>query len=295
MRCRDPVVSGAGSGAAAGVQDRRAHSLGQRSGETRQPCHGEPDREGFPADRQRRRSRRSKRSRSNRCRSTCTLFLDTSGSTAGKLDDMKRDVQGIVKMLRPGDRFRLLTIGDSVDEPVPLGSGGHRGQPVVWRGGRHFAGARRARAGAAAPSRSRSPPPRRRHDRSAGLRQRRLVGAVARAGVALRGGAAPRRSVGERRRCRVSHPHVLAARTGRRAGDHRGGRGAHRRDAARSVVSCSGRRCCARFGRSSTSSVRATCCATRHPASDAAAGTRSSCEVPSMSGVTIRARQGYFD
>ena len=48
-----------------------------------------------------------------------TLFLDTSGSTAGKLDDMKRDVQGIIKMLRPGDRFRLLTIADSVDEPVP--------------------------------------------------------------------------------------------------------------------------------------------------------------------------------
>jgi VWFA-related protein len=48
-----------------------------------------------------------------------TLFLDTSGSTAGKLDDMKRDVQGIIRMLRSGDRFRLLTIADSVDEPVP--------------------------------------------------------------------------------------------------------------------------------------------------------------------------------
>ncbi|HET9373053.1 MAG TPA: hypothetical protein VFO19_22480 [Vicinamibacterales bacterium] len=47
-----------------------------------------------------------------------TLFLDTSGSTAGKLDDMTRDVQGIIKMLRPADRFRLLTIGDSVNEPV---------------------------------------------------------------------------------------------------------------------------------------------------------------------------------
>jgi hypothetical protein len=47
-----------------------------------------------------------------------SLFLDTSGSTAGKLDDMKRDVQGIIRLLRPGDRFRLLTIGDSVDEPV---------------------------------------------------------------------------------------------------------------------------------------------------------------------------------
>jgi VWFA-related protein len=48
-----------------------------------------------------------------------TLFLDTSGSTAGKLDEMKRDVQGIVKLLRPGDRFRLLTIGDSVYQTVP--------------------------------------------------------------------------------------------------------------------------------------------------------------------------------
>jgi VWFA-related protein len=48
-----------------------------------------------------------------------TLFLDTSASTAGKLDDMKQDVQGIVSLLRPGDRFRLLTIGDSVYETVP--------------------------------------------------------------------------------------------------------------------------------------------------------------------------------
>ncbi len=48
-----------------------------------------------------------------------TLFLDTSGSTAGRLDEMKQDVQGIVRLLRPGDRFRLLTIGDSVYESVP--------------------------------------------------------------------------------------------------------------------------------------------------------------------------------
>ncbi len=48
-----------------------------------------------------------------------SLFLDTSGSTSGKLDDMKRDVQAIVKLLRPGDRFRLLTIGDAVYEAVP--------------------------------------------------------------------------------------------------------------------------------------------------------------------------------
>lgn len=48
-----------------------------------------------------------------------TLFLDTSGSTAGKLDEMKHDVQAIVPMLRTGDRFRLLTIGDSVYTSVP--------------------------------------------------------------------------------------------------------------------------------------------------------------------------------
>ena len=48
-----------------------------------------------------------------------TLFLDTSGSTAGHLDDMKKDVQTIVQFLRVGDRFRLLTIGDSVYESVP--------------------------------------------------------------------------------------------------------------------------------------------------------------------------------
>jgi VWFA-related protein len=48
-----------------------------------------------------------------------TLFLDTSGSTEGKLEDMKRDLQAIAAMLRPGDRFRLLTIGDAVEQPVP--------------------------------------------------------------------------------------------------------------------------------------------------------------------------------
>jgi hypothetical protein len=48
-----------------------------------------------------------------------TLFLDTSGSTSGHLDDMKKDVQTIVQFLRASDRFRLLTIGDSVYESVP--------------------------------------------------------------------------------------------------------------------------------------------------------------------------------
>jgi VWFA-related protein len=48
-----------------------------------------------------------------------TLFLDTSGSTSGRLDEMKRDVQNIIKLLRASDRFRLLTITDAVEEPVP--------------------------------------------------------------------------------------------------------------------------------------------------------------------------------
>ena len=53
-----------------------------------------------------------------------TLFLDTSGSTAGKLDEMRHDVQSILQLLRPGDRFRLLTIGDAVDPAVPWVSAG---------------------------------------------------------------------------------------------------------------------------------------------------------------------------
>ena len=48
-----------------------------------------------------------------------TLFMDTSGSTAGALDRMKKNVVTIAGMLRPGDRFRLLTIGLSVEVPVP--------------------------------------------------------------------------------------------------------------------------------------------------------------------------------
>ena len=48
-----------------------------------------------------------------------TLFLDTSGSTSGKLDEMQHDVQTILQLLRAGDRFRLLTIGDAVSPTVP--------------------------------------------------------------------------------------------------------------------------------------------------------------------------------
>ena len=48
-----------------------------------------------------------------------TLFMDTSGSTAGALDRMKKNVVTIAGMLRPEDQFRLLTIGISVEAPVP--------------------------------------------------------------------------------------------------------------------------------------------------------------------------------
>jgi len=48
-----------------------------------------------------------------------TLFMDTSGSTAGALDRMKANVITIAKMLRPDDQFRLMTIGLAVDTPVP--------------------------------------------------------------------------------------------------------------------------------------------------------------------------------
>jgi VWFA-related protein len=48
-----------------------------------------------------------------------TLFLDTSGSTSGKIDEMRHDVQTILQLLRAGDRFRLLTIGDAVSLAVP--------------------------------------------------------------------------------------------------------------------------------------------------------------------------------
>jgi VWFA-related protein len=48
-----------------------------------------------------------------------TLFMDTSGSTSGSLDRMKHDVSTIAAMLRPEDRFRLLTIGLAVQTAVP--------------------------------------------------------------------------------------------------------------------------------------------------------------------------------
>ena len=57
-----------------------------------------------------------------------TLFMDTSGSTAGALDRMKKNVVTIAGMLRPDDQFRLLTIGLSVEVPVPWQ---HAGRPIT--------------------------------------------------------------------------------------------------------------------------------------------------------------------
>jgi VWFA-related protein len=55
-----------------------------------------------------------------------TLFMDTSGSTAGALDRMKKNVVSIAGMLRPDDQFRLLTIGLSVETPLPWQRAGSR-------------------------------------------------------------------------------------------------------------------------------------------------------------------------
>ena len=45
-----------------------------------------------------------------------TLFLDTSPSLSGLLEELKRDIARIAAMLRPGDRLRLLTFGYQVDD-----------------------------------------------------------------------------------------------------------------------------------------------------------------------------------
>src|SRR6187399_1855204 len=47
-----------------------------------------------------------------------SLFIDTSGSTSIALDQMRITVRDIAAMLRPGDRFRLLTIGLSLYRAV---------------------------------------------------------------------------------------------------------------------------------------------------------------------------------
>ena len=48
-----------------------------------------------------------------------TLVVDTSGSTAGALDRMAKDVVAIGSLMRPDDQFRLLTIGVAINTVIP--------------------------------------------------------------------------------------------------------------------------------------------------------------------------------
>ena len=143
--------------------------------------------------------RRSRRCRSNRVPIDVTLFLDTSGSTAGKLDEMQHDVQAILKLLRAGDRFRLLTIGDAVDLAVPWVAGGHEGDRRDRAGGRHLADPRRADVRAGASPRAGPAPSHRRDDRPARLRQRGPGRAAARHRRPIGCGDAPGGLFGRRR------------------------------------------------------------------------------------------------
>lgn len=51
-----------------------------------------------------------------------TLLVDTSGSVAGVVERLKKDTGQIIAMLRPIDRFRLLTFDRYVNEMTPLQS-----------------------------------------------------------------------------------------------------------------------------------------------------------------------------
>jgi VWFA-related protein len=50
-----------------------------------------------------------------------TVILDTSGSTSGVIDRLKRDARDIARFLKPADRLRVLTMDSYVHEIVPLG------------------------------------------------------------------------------------------------------------------------------------------------------------------------------
>lgn len=52
-----------------------------------------------------------------------TLLVDTSGSTAGVVAQMTDNVQRMVGLLHPDDRYRVITIGLSVEMTVPWRSG----------------------------------------------------------------------------------------------------------------------------------------------------------------------------
>ena len=161
-----------------------------------------------------------------------TLFLDTSGSTAGKFGEMRDDVQAIIKLLRQGDKFRLLTIGDSVYESVPWVNAGAT-VDVSFNAVGGISLVQDALDVRLAPSgRSRPAPSCGRHDRSSGLRQRHFVQPALRAGGSIRSGDAPGGLFGRRWGNPVSRAYVHASRAaGWRGHDRAGGRPDRRRPA----------------------------------------------------------------
>ena len=206
-----------------------------------------------------------------------TLFLDTSGSTAGKLDEMRQDVQSVLQLLRSEDRFRLLTIGDTVNEVVPWVPAGTK-VPVAIEPVGGISLIRDALMLALV----HRPEPGRRH-LVVGMTDRRDCGSVV--STALLHEIAGRSEAvmhlvdysgggGDARyRVRGCSPAGGAA----RRGDAGARRRAHRRRAARPVaVLPRVVRSRARSGRSSTTSARATCCATRPKGCRRADGIRSS-------------------
>ena len=193
-----------------------------------------------------------------------TLFMDTSGSTAGSLDRMKSNVISIAKMLRPDDQFRLLTIGLSVDTPVPWQRAGSPialdmkavpGISLVYDA--LFVALDAHAGGGTAPSD-------RRDDRRRGLRQPPRWRARPRRERAIRSGAALdlRQQPGRFRsvqRSGVVHAERCARSRLRRAERRR-------EPAATRIARASATPPSARSRRSSTSSVRATCFAIRRTA-----------------------------
>jgi hypothetical protein len=53
-----------------------------------------------------------------------SVFIDTSASFIGRLNDLRADIQDIARLLRANDRFRLLTFGNEVEVTIPWTGGG---------------------------------------------------------------------------------------------------------------------------------------------------------------------------
>jgi hypothetical protein len=55
-----------------------------------------------------------------------SLVVDVSGSTSGSLDRYRDDVEGIARLIRPGDRLRVIAFARDVVEILPLSRAGER-------------------------------------------------------------------------------------------------------------------------------------------------------------------------